>query len=302
MKSKRSIPYVLLTPLIVVAALFMFYPLYKVFEMSFFQANFLNPTLKTWVGIDNYKWLFNFKLFNPNYSYFVGAFSRTSLWVGCSVAIKVVVGLFGALLLNSKFLVGKKIYRSLLVIPWAIPWAMSAMMWSWTLNSQFGIVNSILLKLHLISGPLSFFSSPNLAFVTTFILDAWAGLPFMVIMIISGLQTIPESLYEAATVEGAGDFTKLVRITLPMLKPVILTVSLLSLVWTFNSFDIIWILTRGGPLDATTTLPIAIYNTSFRFIRFGGMGKASAMTIMQVTLVTLISVFYVKTLERGEES
>lgn len=120
-------------------------------------------------------------------------------------------------------------------------------------------------------------------------------------MILSGLQSIPESYYEAAKIDGAGDFKIFFKITLPLLKPVILTVSLLSLVWTFNSFDIIWILTKGGPLNSTETLPIAIYNISFLFQTFGGIGKAAAMTIFQVIFVTIISLFYIKTLERGEE-
>lgn len=127
------------------------------------------------------------------------------------------------------------------------------------------------------------------------------GLPFMIIMILSGLQTIPESLYEAATIDGAGDVKKFFYITIPMIKPVLLTVTLLSTVWTFNSFDIIWILTQGGPMSATETLPIAIYKVAFLMIRFGGIGKASAMTIFQVAVVTLISVFYIRTLRKGAE-
>ena len=132
------------------------------------------------------------------------------------------------------------------------------------------------------------------------VVDAWVGLPFMIIMFLSGLQSIPDTLYEAAIMDGANEISSFFKITLPLMKPVILTVSLLSLVWTFNSFDIIWILTRGGPLRATETLPIAIYNTSFRLIRFGGIGKASAMTVVQVLIVTLISIFYIRTLEKGE--
>jgi multiple sugar transport system permease protein len=118
----------------------------------------------------------------------------------------------------------------------------------------------------------------------------------MVIMFISGLQNIPEALYEAARLDGAGAFKSFFKITLPVMKPVTMTVSLLSMVWTFNSFDVIWVLTQGGPARATVTLPIAIYNTSFRMLRLGGIGKASAMTIVQVLVVTVISVFYIKAL------
>jgi multiple sugar transport system permease protein len=101
--------------------------------------------------------------------------------------------------------------------------------------------------------------------------------------------------------DGAGDIKQFFKITLPLVKPVMLTVSLLSMVWTFNSFDIIWVLTQGGPIRATETLPISIYNASFRMLKFGGIGKASAMTIMQVLLITIISVFYIRTMKTQEE-
>jgi len=298
---KKETPYLFILPLLITFALFIVYPLYKVAENSFYEANFLNPTFRTFVGLENFKWLFNFKVFDPRWSYFVAALGRSLLWVGGSVGIKVVLGISIALLLNSQFLLGRKVYRTLVIIPWAIPWAMSAMMWAWTLNSQFGLVNSLLLKLRIVNEPVTFLTSPTSAFLTTMVVDAWVGLPFMIIMFLSGLQSIPDSLYEAATVDGANDWTKFIKVTLPMLKPVVLTTSLLSLVWTFNSFDIIWVLTRGGPIGATRTLPIAIYNTAFLLARFGGIGKASAMTVAQVLLVTVISIFYIRTLRKGEE-
>ncbi len=299
---RKAVPYILLIPLIVAFALFLVYPLYKVVETSFYKASFLNPFYRQFVGLENYKWLFTFKLFDPKLSYFLSAFKRSLLWVAGSVGIKVALGLLGALLLNSKYLIGKKVYRTLVIVPWAIPWAMAAMMWAWTLNSEFGILNSILMHLHLIKAPVTFLARPSSAFITTFVVDAWVGLPFMIIMILSGLQSIPENLYEAATIDGAGDLTKFFKITLPMIKPVLLTVTLLSTVWTFNSFDIIWILTRGGPIRATETLPIAIYNISFLMVRFGGIGKASAMTIAQVIFVSVIAIFYIRTLEKGVEA
>ena len=295
---KKSVPYVLVLPLIIAFALFMIYPLYKVVENSFYKAHFLNPFMRTFVEFENYRWLFTFKLFNPKISYFLDALRRSLLWVAGSVGIKVVIGTLGAVLLNSKYLLGKKIYRTLVIVPWGIPWAMASMMWAWTLNSQFGVINSFLLKFHLVKEPITFLARPIPAFVTTMVVDAWMGLPFMIIMILSGLQSIPESIYEAATIDGAGDVKKFFKITLPLLKPVLLTVTLLSTVWTFNSFDIIWILTRGGPMRYTETLPIAIYNISFLMTRFGGIGKASAMTVFQVMIVTIISIFYIRTLRR----
>lgn len=294
---KKHVPYILIIPLLVAFVVLIGFPLFNVLRTSFYKATFLNPGASVFVGFDNYSWLFNFKVYNPNISYFLSAFLKSLLWVGMSVVIKVVIGILAAVMLDSKYLIGRKIYRSLLVIPWAIPWAIAAMMWAWTLNSQFGVVNSILLHLGLVQEPVSFFATTTGAFISTFIIDAWAGMPFMVIMFISGLQNIPEALYEAARLDGANAVKSFFKITLPIMKPVTLTVSLLSMVWTFNSFDVIWVLTQGGPARATETLPIAIYNTSFRMLRLGGIGKASAMTIVQVLVVTFISIFYIRTLK-----
>ncbi len=298
----KKTPYVLTLPLIAAFAIFIIYPLFKVFVDSFYHASFLNPFFRKFVGFENYNWLFTFKLFNPKVSYFLSAFWKSLIWVSGSVGIKVVIGTLGASLLNSGYLAGKKVYRTLVIVPWAIPWSMASMMWAWTLNSEFGVLNSLLMHLHVVDHPVTFLSLPTSAFIVTMIVDAWMGLPFMIIMILSGLQTIPESLYEAATIDGAGDLKKFFYITIPMIKPVLLTVTLLSTVWTFNSFDIIWILTKGGPMSATETLPIAIYKVAFLMTRFGGIGKASAMTIFQVAVVTIISIFYIRTLRKETES
>jgi multiple sugar transport system permease protein len=297
---RATVPYVLVVPLVAALGLFMLYPLYKVIENCFYEASFLAPFQRDYVGLGNFKWLFDFKVFDPRWSYFVSSLGRTLVWVMGSVCLKVIVGFLGALVLNNRCLAGRRVYRTLVIIPWAIPWAMGAMMWAWTFNSQFGVINSLLLRFQLIREPVAFLSRPLSAFLVTMVVDVWAGLPFMVIMLLSGLQSIPETLYEAAAIDGAGPVTRVFRITIPILLPVLLTVSLLSLIWTFNSFDIIWILTRGGPLRATETLPIAIYKTSFLYLRFGGIGKASAMTIAQVILVTMVSLFYIRLLRRRE--
>ena len=300
--TKRSVvPYALLCPLFLALGLLMLYPLYKVVESSFYSASFLAPFNRKFVGLSNFRWLLDFKVFDPKWSYFVASLRRSLIWVAASVMLKVLMGLAGALILNNRFLIGRRLYRTMVIIPWAIPWAMGAMMWAWTLNSQFGLINSFLLRTGLIKEPIAFLSRPDSAFLATIAVDVWAGLPFMVIMILSGLQAIPQTLYEAAAIDGANAVVKLFRITLPLLRPVLLTTSLLSLIWTFNSFDIIWILTGGGPLRATETLPIAIYKTSFLYIRFGGIGKASAMTIAQVALVTWLALLYMRSIKRTSE-
>jgi len=299
LRRKESIPYILLIPLLIAMAMLVAYPLYKVVESSFYASSFLAPGRREFVGGENFHWLFTFSFrHDPRWSFFIAALGRTVLWVAGSVTFKVVLGLSGALLLNNKLLKGKSIYKILVIVPWAIPWASGAMMWGWTLNSRFGVLNSLLMSLRLIDRPIAFLAHPTGAFLGTMFVDVWAGLPFMVIMLLSGLQAIPDTLYEAAEIDGAGIFTRLSRITLPLLTPVLLTVTLLSTIWTFNSFDVIWILTRGGPIGATVTLPVAIYQISFLHLRLGGLGRASAMSVAQVLIVTILSVFYIRAIRR----
>jgi multiple sugar transport system permease protein len=220
------------------------------------------------------------------------------LWVAGSVVLKTVVGLAIALLLD-RGMRGRGVYRALSIIPWGLPWAIAAMMWGWTLNTEYGIVNSLLQRLELVGAPIGFLSRPTLAFLSLLVVDAWIGIPFMVVILEAGLKAIPRQLYESARVDGANVFQLFGHITLPQLKRVLITATLLSTVWTFNSFDPIWVLTQGGPLQYTETLPIAIYNSGFRMIGGGDLGLAAAMTVGQVLVVTVIALFYIRALKEG---
>lgn len=285
-----SLGYLYLIPLIVFFAL-VIYPLFRVIYLSFFQVSFLNPSLKQLVGLGNYR-----SLFDLNAS-FLPALARSLIWVSGSVALKTFFGMFGALLFNRDF-PGRNVYRGLSIIPWGIPWAVSAMMWGWTYNTQYGFINALLKNLGLISESIGFLSDPTLAFISLMVVDAWIGIPFMIIMLEAGLKGIPTQLYEAAEIDGANPLQSFIYVTLPQIKGVLTTAVLLSTVWTFNSFDPIWILTQGGPVNSTTTLPIAIYKSGFQMIGGGDLGQAAAMTIAQVIVVSFIAYFYLRALKK----
>lgn len=289
-----SLGYIYLLPLIVFFGLVL-YPLFRVIYLSFFKISFLNPAMKQMVGLGNYRDLFDLN------AAFIPALTRSLVWVAGSVALKTVMGMLGALLFNRDF-PGRNIYRGLSIIPWGIPWAVSAMMWGWTFNTQYGFINAILRRIGLISESIGFLSSPNLAFVSLVIVDAWIGIPFMIIMLEAGLKGIPTQLYEVAEIDGANPWQSFFYVTLPQIKGVLTTATLLSTVWTFNSFDPIWILTQGGPINATTTLPIAIYQSGFQMIGGGDLGQAAAMTIAQVIVVSVIAFFYLRALRSQEDS
>ena len=283
--------YVFTLPLLVFFAA-MLYPVFRVLMLSVFHVSFLNPQAREFVALTNY-----LEILSPE-SRFLGALGRSLVWVAGSLVVKIAVGLALALLLN-RGMRGRSVYRALSIMPWGIPWAIAAMMWGWALNTQYGIVNAVLRRLDLVAEPVAFLSNPILAFVSLIVVDAWIGIPFMVVMLEAGLKAIPGQLYESARVDGANGVQLFARITLPLLKRVLLTAALLSTVWTFNSFDPIWVLTQGGPLQTTETLPIAIYNAGFRMIAGGDLGIAAAMTVGQVLVVTVIAVFYIRALKEG---
>lgn len=289
-----------ITPLVLFLSVFFFYPLFRVIYLSFFDVTMLNPTMERFVGFANYEWLATFQL--PGYDgvFFVNVLLRSALWIGLSVMLKFCLGLGGALLLNQT-LRGTAVFRSLAVLPWGLPWAIAAMTWGWTLNTQFGLVNGFLQRVFGLTAPISFLGQPVQAFLTTVVIDAWIGLPFMVVMMLAGLQAVGQDRIDAAMVDGAGAWQRFRAVVWPEIRGISLTATLLSTIWTFNSFDPIWVLTRGGPLQATETLPVAIYDIGFRQLRLGGLGKSSAMVVVQIALVSSIAYFYMRAL-RGERT
>lgn len=289
-----SLGYIYILPLVFFFAIVL-YPFFRILFLSFFEVSFLNPALKQFVGPSNYVDLFAVS------GTFLPALARSMVWVVASVFLKTVVGLAAALVFNHDF-PGRGIYRGLSIIPWGIPWAISAMMWGWTFNTQYGFINAILKRLGLIEQSIGFLSQPTVSFASLVVVDAWIGIPFMIIMLEAGLKGIPKQLYEAASIDGANPLQSFLHVTLPQLKGVLTTATLLSTVWTFNSFDPIWILTQGGPLNSTTTLPIAIYQSGFRMIGGGDLGSAAAMTIGQVIVVSIIAYFYLQALKKEGES
>jgi multiple sugar transport system permease protein len=279
---KKYVPYLFLLPSALFMLLVFLYPLYLTFKYSFLDISMLNPQSE-FIGLKNF-----IKLFSS--SDFTRSAGRTLKWTICSVSIKVSVGLLLALLLNKKIR-GIKMYRILLLVSWAMPQTVSAIIWQWIYDGNYGYLNYFLKKFGIISQNLSWLGERKLAFMATVINDAWAGIPFMALVFLAGLQAIPESLYEAAEVDGANRIHKLFFITFPQLKNILLVASTLTFIWTFNSFNIIWILTKGGPIDATETLIIKIYRQAFG--KFD-MGLSSAMAVIVFLILILLSIIYWK--------
>jgi multiple sugar transport system permease protein len=238
-------------------------------------------TGRGFVGIENYVALLSSRDF---WSVLV----RTVAWTTSSVCLKALIGLGGALLLNEELL-GRGVFRAMTLPPWLIPLPIGAYVWAWLYNGQHGLLNGFLLRIGLIDKPFEMLAYPSSAFLGCLINDVWVGVPFMTLVLLAGLQAIPNELYQAADIDGASRWNKLRYVTLPQLKTVLLIATLLSAVWTFNSFDIIWVQTGGGPLNATTTLVIKTYKTAFKSWDFG---MASSLAVITFIILTIASVFY----------
>jgi multiple sugar transport system permease protein len=278
--------YALMAPALIYLAAVVFYPLLDTVRLSFTNAS-LRPVSR-FVGLDNFR-----DLMTADFATIV---LRTAIWTGCSVALKMLIGLCGALLLNAS-VPGRALFRVLIMPPWIVPIAVGAFIWGWMYNGQFGMISGLLQRLGLVDGPVAFLGFPSLAFGATIVTDVWVGVPLVILYLLAALQSVPDELLEAAWVDGAGRFQRLWHVVLPLLAPAIGSMTLLSAIFTFRSFDPIWILTAGGPRDATDTMIIDTYRTAFGRFRYG---EGAARTVVICVMLLVLVVFYIRRMARAE--
>lgn len=280
-RSTMIFAWLLLAPAIIYVAIIVAWPLIETFRLSFTDASLKKVT--NYVGTRNYE-----KIFNGT---FLEVITRTFTWTFFSVLLKMVIGTCGAVLLNAA-VPGRHLFRILTMPPWIVPMAIGIFMWGWMYNGQFGMISGLLQRFGLVDGPVAFLAYGNSAYWATIVTDVWIGVPMVTIYFLAAIQAIPKDLYEAAWTDGASRWTRFRRITLPLMAPAIITMSMLSLIATFNSFDIIWILTRGGPTGETTTMIIDTYNTAIGSKKYGE-GAARAVVICIFLSMFCVSYFRV---------
>ena len=247
--------------------------------------HFRDPEL---IGARHYTRLFTAPDFWP-------ILSKTFLWTGINLVGHFTLGLSAALLLNRP-LRGRGIYRALLILPWAMPQYISALTWRGMFNVEFGAINLLLAKVGI--EPIRWFSSEFWAFLAPTITNIWLGFPFIMVVALGGLQSIPQELYEAAKIDGAGPVRRFFRITLPLLKPVLLPALVLGTIWTFNNLNVIWLVTdQGLPADKTHILVTYVYKAAFTYYRYG---YAAAFSVFIFVLLFFIVQGYRKVGEAGE--
>ena len=276
--------YALIAPAAIYIILIVAWPLLETIRLSFTNSSLAG---EDYVGLENYQKMFSSKKFN-------GIVTRTFVWMFFSVSLKLIIGLIGAVLLNAN-LKGRSIFRVLVMPPWVVPIAIGMLGWLWLYNGYFGIIAGVGMRTGILDGPFGFLAYKQSAFISTIIADVWVGTPMVTVFFLAAMQGVPRDLYEAAYCDGASRWDRFFKITLPQITPVIITMSLLSAIWTFNSFEIIWILTEGGPRGSTTTLIIDTYKQALGNYKFG-RGAARAVVVM--ILLMLFAGFYLALLAR----
>ena len=231
-------------------------------------------------GLANYRTIFDDPTFTP-------ALTHTVLFTAVSLVFQYTIGLALAVFFSRRFRLSATL-RALFLVPWLLPLIVSASTWSWMLNSDSGVVNAVLQAIGI--DPVNWLTSPQWALTSVIIANIWIGVPFNLVMLYSGLQNIPSELYEAAAVDGASRWQQFRRITFPLLRPVSAITLLLGLVYTLKVFDIIWIMTKGGPDNRTLSIVQEIYYNAFRDFEMGyacALAVVLSLIIMAITLLQL---------------
>ncbi|WP_055531077.1 carbohydrate ABC transporter permease [Streptomyces graminilatus] len=274
-----------LAPVALYLALFYAYPLYRNLDLSLH-----NYTVRSFVrgdapftGLANYRAVFDDPTFAP-------ALLHTAVFTTVCLVLQYSIGLALAVFFNQHFRLSA-ILRALFLVPWLLPLIVSASTWSWMLNSDSGIVNA---TLHAVGiGPVHWLTSPSWSLTSVIIANVWIGVPFNLVVLYSGLQSIPASLYEAAALDGAGAWRRFWSITFPLLRPVSAITLLLGLVYTLKVFDIIWIMTKGGPADSSTTFATWSYQLGFGNL-LPAFGPGAAVGNLLVVAALVFGLVYLK--------
>ena len=279
-KKKTIWPYLLVAPALLIILCVVFVPVVNAILMSFQSYDLRRPNDIQFIGLQNYINVLQDNLFWK-------ALARTILWVVFGVGFQFLFGFIMALLLNKKFFARGAI-RAVSLIPWVTPGVLIGLMWRWIYDGNNGVLNDILLRLHLIDTKIPFLAQINTAFPSVIVAIIWQGIPFFALMILAGLQGIPAELYEAADIDGACGSQKLFSITIPSIKNTIYITALLRIIWVANSVDVIFNMTEGGPAYSTQTLSVYIFNKGNAL----DLGYASSMAIIMALLLSIVAIPY----------
>ena len=291
MKNRKRFWFIfwMLVPVFSVVGFLSIYPTIKGFILAFQNYTVFTFNRIRFIGWDNFEEIITDMDF-------LMILWNTVVWIAVSVFFQLLLGLGLALLLRKPFK-GRGLYSGLVFYPWALSGFAIGLLWSWLLNGQFGIINDVLMKLNFIEEGIQFLSNPDTAMLSVLIVNIWYGIPFFAIMCLAALQSIPDSVYEAADIDGANGWAKLVKITLPYIRPTIISTVLVRSIWIMNFPDVIYGMTRGGPAKSTEILSTYMINIVYYENDYS---KASAVGVLVILLLLVYTILYLSFSKGGE--
>jgi multiple sugar transport system permease protein len=283
----------LLAPALLILTFTVLYPLLRSIYLSFQSYSLMNlSTGPRYIGLRNFQTLFNDKAY-------WAIWGTTIVFVISSVGGQFLLGFLTALVLNQN-LKYRNLFRGLFLMPWIVPTVVAALLWKWIYNQQYGIFNYVLQSVGIIPAFRAWIGEPGLALFSVVLANIWKGFPFHMIVLLAALQTIPHDLNEAATMDGTSIIQRFRFITLPLMRYIIMIVLIISIIWTFQSFTMIWTMTEGGPVTATTTMAISIFRTAFQNFDLGQSATIGTIWLVALALFTLVFMGVMRGMGRAE--
>jgi multiple sugar transport system permease protein len=287
---RQAAPLWLIAPSLLLALFIIGYPVVDLVRTATHEVNRFGQ-LRDFIGLAHFADLFADQLFWDS-------LWRTLIWTGGVVLGTIAISVPVAMILNEDF-AGRGLARVIVMLPWAISLTMTAIVWRWTLNGQAGMLNATLFQLGVIDQPIEWLATADTAFPMEIAIGILVSIPFTTTVFLGGLSSVPEDIYEAARIDGATGWQRFRYLTLPLLRPFINIALVLNIIYVFNSFPIIWVLTQGGPANSTDILVTYLYKLAFRF---GRLGEASAVSLVMFAALLAFTIVYALMLMRGERT
>ncbi len=286
MARSRFLAFAFVAPAMAVLVLILGWPLVSAFLLSLQDVRSVG-TAGQWVGLANYE-----KILADPVTW--RALGLSLAWVLANAVVQTVLALMAALVLNERF-PGVRIARTWIILTWIVPTVVVVIIWRWLFSTSGGMINPLMISAGLIERPVGFFSTPWTAFATLVFINSWRWFPFITLMLLAGMTRIPGDLYEAARIDGAGAWKRFTRITWPLLRPTLAVLGVVGTLLSFNVFDIIWLLTAGGPAGGTRTLPILIYETAFKGYR---LSEAATLSVIATLVLVSFALLTARSMDR----
>ena len=283
---EQALGYLLVGPVVILLLTLVAYPFVIAVGYALSDRTLADPG--EFVGLDNFVNLFDNQIYRQT-------LRNTFIFTAGSVSIRLVLGVALALMLNETFRFSRFV-RSAVLLPWIVPTVLGTMAWLWMFNPNFSVINWVLVHAGLMKEGPNWLTDPNLALFSVILVNAWRGTPFMAITVLAGLQAIPHDLYDASAIDGAGKLQRFAFVTLPLVMPVLLTALVLSIIWTFSDFGIVYGLTKGGPMNATHVLATLSYQAG---LASGNIGEGAAISLTMLPILLVLIIWQLRRIRRS---